>query len=165
MVMKQLRGKSGQHSIKEKQVRLGRKWTSPTFCGFNLKVQCLPPNVQWYLPYEFILSIHVLGPSPSSPIPTAILLLQVHYLCHHLRYHTGALLPLHTIPTPVTVLYQTSLYNSIAKTYSVMTLTVRQKSLSVLTGFVCPLDPSWSYHRQRSLPWGNASMRSSCKDQ
>jgi hypothetical protein len=29
--------------------------------------------------------------------------------------------------------------------------------------FVCRLDTSWSYHRERSLPWGNASMRSSCK--
>jgi hypothetical protein len=28
---------------------------------------------------------------------------------------------------------------------------------------VCQLDTSWSYHRERSLPWGNASMRSSCK--
>jgi hypothetical protein len=33
----------------------------------------------------------------------------------------------------------------------------------VLTGSVCHLDTSWSYHRERSLPWGNASMRSSCK--
>ena len=33
----------------------------------------------------------------------------------------------------------------------------------VLVGFVCQLDTSWSYHRERSLPWGNASMRSSCK--
>jgi hypothetical protein len=28
---------------------------------------------------------------------------------------------------------------------------------------VCQLDTSWSYQRERSLPWGNASMRSSCK--
>jgi hypothetical protein len=27
----------------------------------------------------------------------------------------------------------------------------------------CQLDTSWSYHRERSLPWGNGSMRSSCK--
>jgi hypothetical protein len=33
----------------------------------------------------------------------------------------------------------------------------------VLAGFVCQLDTSWSYHRERSLPWGNASMRFSCK--
>ena len=33
----------------------------------------------------------------------------------------------------------------------------------VLAGFVCQLDKSWSYHRERSLPCGNASMRSSCK--
>jgi hypothetical protein len=33
----------------------------------------------------------------------------------------------------------------------------------VLAGFVCQLDTSWSYHRERSLPWGNASMRSGCK--
>jgi hypothetical protein len=38
-----------------------------------------------------------------------------------------------------------------------------QISLSscVLAGFGCQLDTSWSYHRERSLPWGNASMRSS----
>ena len=30
--------------------------------------------------------------------------------------------------------------------------------------FVCHLDTSWSYHRERSLPWGDASMRSSCKE-
>ena len=30
-------------------------------------------------------------------------------------------------------------------------------------GFVCQLDISWSYHRERRLPWGNAFMRSSCK--
>jgi hypothetical protein len=34
---------------------------------------------------------------------------------------------------------------------------------SVLAAFVCQLGPSWSYHGERSLPWGNASMRSSCK--
>jgi hypothetical protein len=33
----------------------------------------------------------------------------------------------------------------------------------VLAGFVCQLDTGWSYHRERSLPWGNASMRSTCK--
>jgi len=33
----------------------------------------------------------------------------------------------------------------------------------VLAGFVCQLDTSWSYHRERSLPSGNASLRSSCK--
>jgi hypothetical protein len=33
----------------------------------------------------------------------------------------------------------------------------------VLTGFVCQPDTNWSYHRERSLPWGNASMRSGCK--
>jgi hypothetical protein len=33
----------------------------------------------------------------------------------------------------------------------------------ILAGFVCQLDTSWSYHRERSLPWKNASMRSSCK--
>jgi hypothetical protein len=32
----------------------------------------------------------------------------------------------------------------------------------VLAGFVCQLDTGWSYHRERSLSWGNASMRSSC---
>jgi hypothetical protein len=32
-----------------------------------------------------------------------------------------------------------------------------------LAGFVCQLDTSWNYHRKRSLLWGNASMRSSCK--
>ena len=32
------------------------------------------------------------------------------------------------------------------------------------TGWVlCQLDTGWSYHRERILPWGNASMRSSCK--
>ena len=34
---------------------------------------------------------------------------------------------------------------------------------AVLAGFVYQLDTSWSYHRQRSLPLGNVSMRSSCK--
>ena len=34
---------------------------------------------------------------------------------------------------------------------------------SVTAGFVCQLDTSWSYHRERSLSWENASMRSSCK--
>jgi hypothetical protein len=28
---------------------------------------------------------------------------------------------------------------------------------------LCQLDTSWSYHRERSFSWGNASMRSSCK--
>jgi hypothetical protein len=27
---------------------------------------------------------------------------------------------------------------------------------------LCQLDTSWSYHRERSFSWGNASMRSSC---
>jgi hypothetical protein len=30
-------------------------------------------------------------------------------------------------------------------------------------GFGCQHDTSWSYHRERSFSWGNASMRSSCK--
>jgi hypothetical protein len=34
---------------------------------------------------------------------------------------------------------------------------------SVVAGFVCQVDTSWSCHRERSLPSGNASMRSSCK--
>jgi hypothetical protein len=38
-----------------------------------------------------------------------------------------------------------------------------QGSTSVPSGFVCQLDTSWGYHRERSLPWGNASMRSSRK--
>jgi hypothetical protein len=33
----------------------------------------------------------------------------------------------------------------------------------VLAGFVYQLDTSWSYHRERSFSWGNASMSSSCK--
>jgi hypothetical protein len=37
------------------------------------------------------------------------------------------------------------------------------KSPGVLAGFVCQLDTSWSYHRERSFRWGNASTRSSCK--
>ena len=32
-----------------------------------------------------------------------------------------------------------------------------------LAGLVCQLDPSWSYHRERNLSWGNASIRSRCK--
>jgi hypothetical protein len=28
---------------------------------------------------------------------------------------------------------------------------------------LCQLDTSWSYHRERSFSWGNASKRSSCK--
>jgi hypothetical protein len=35
---------------------------------------------------------------------------------------------------------------------------------SILAGVVCQFDTSWSYHRGMGLPWGNASMRSSCKD-
>jgi hypothetical protein len=31
----------------------------------------------------------------------------------------------------------------------------------VLAGFVCQLDTGWSYHRERSFSWGNASMTSS----
>jgi hypothetical protein len=38
-----------------------------------------------------------------------------------------------------------------------------KQSHTLLAGFMCQLDTSWSYHRERSLPWGNASMRSSCK--
>ena len=34
--------------------------------------------------------------------------------------------------------------------------------LCVLAGFVCQLDTGWSYHRERSFSWGNASIRSSC---
>jgi hypothetical protein len=34
---------------------------------------------------------------------------------------------------------------------------------AVLAGFVCQFDTSWSYHRERSFSWGNASMRSSYK--
>jgi hypothetical protein len=33
----------------------------------------------------------------------------------------------------------------------------------VLAGLVYHLNTSWSNHRERSLPWGNASMRLSCK--
>jgi hypothetical protein len=33
----------------------------------------------------------------------------------------------------------------------------------VLAGFMCQFDTGWSYHRERSFSWGNASMRSSCK--
>jgi hypothetical protein len=33
---------------------------------------------------------------------------------------------------------------------------------AVLAGFVCQLDTGWSYHRERSFSWGNASIRSSC---
>jgi hypothetical protein len=33
-------------------------------------------------------------------------------------------------------------------------------NVPVLAGFVCQLDTSWSYHRERSFSWGSASMRS-----
>jgi hypothetical protein len=33
----------------------------------------------------------------------------------------------------------------------------------MLAGFVCQLDTGWSYHRERSFSWGNASMRYECK--
>jgi hypothetical protein len=33
---------------------------------------------------------------------------------------------------------------------------------SLLAGFECQLDTGWSYHRERSFSWGNASMRLSC---
>jgi hypothetical protein len=35
--------------------------------------------------------------------------------------------------------------------------------LIVVAGFGCQLDTCWSYHRERSFSWGNASTRSSCK--
>ena len=35
--------------------------------------------------------------------------------------------------------------------------------VNVLAGFVCQLDTSWSYHRERSFGWENAYMRSSRK--
>ena len=38
-------------------------------------------------------------------------------------------------------------------------LAVIKQDGGVLTGFVCQLDTSWSYHRERSFSWGNASMR------
>jgi hypothetical protein len=28
---------------------------------------------------------------------------------------------------------------------------------------LCQLDTGWSYHRERSFSWGNASTRSNCK--
>jgi hypothetical protein len=37
------------------------------------------------------------------------------------------------------------------------------KGSVVLAGFVCQLDTSWSYHRERCLHYRNVSMRSSCK--
>jgi hypothetical protein len=33
----------------------------------------------------------------------------------------------------------------------------------VLASFVCQLDTGWSYYKERSFSWGDASMRSSCK--
>ena len=33
---------------------------------------------------------------------------------------------------------------------------------SVLAGFMCQLDTGWSYHRERSFSWGDASTRSTC---
>ena len=33
---------------------------------------------------------------------------------------------------------------------------------SVLASFVCQLDIGWSYHRERSVSWGSASLRYSC---
>ena len=33
----------------------------------------------------------------------------------------------------------------------------------VLADFVCQLDTSWSYHIEKSLPWGNTSVISRCK--
>jgi hypothetical protein len=40
---------------------------------------------------------------------------------------------------------------------------LRSGFLTALAGLVCQLDTSCSYHRERSLPWGNTSMRSRCK--
>ena len=37
-----------------------------------------------------------------------------------------------------------------------------EKGSIVLASFVCQVDTVWSYHRERSLSWGSASMRSSC---
>jgi hypothetical protein len=34
---------------------------------------------------------------------------------------------------------------------------------SVLAGLRCQLETGWSYHRERSFSWGDASRRSSCK--
>jgi hypothetical protein len=36
-------------------------------------------------------------------------------------------------------------------------------STCVLAGYVCQLDTSWSYHREKNLSSGNASMRSKRK--
>jgi hypothetical protein len=38
------------------------------------------------------------------------------------------------------------------------------KLIAVLAGFLCQLDTSWSFHRERSFSWGNILMRSSCKE-
>jgi hypothetical protein len=35
--------------------------------------------------------------------------------------------------------------------------------LTALAGFGCQLDTGWSYQRERSFSWGDASTRSSCK--
>ena len=40
---------------------------------------------------------------------------------------------------------------------------IKTNQPTVLAGFVCPLDTGWSYHRERSFIWVNASMGSSCK--
>jgi hypothetical protein len=39
---------------------------------------------------------------------------------------------------------------------------IKLESQGVEASFVCQLDTGWSYHRERSSSWGNASMRSSC---
>ena len=37
------------------------------------------------------------------------------------------------------------------------------KGSILLAGFGCQLDTGWSYHRERSFSWEDASTRSSCK--
>jgi hypothetical protein len=46
--------------------------------------------------------------------------------------------------------------------FSLLTIFWLLKSLVVLASFVSTWH-SWSYHRERSFSWGNASMRSNCK--
>jgi hypothetical protein len=54
------------------------------------------------------------------------------------------------------------LKGNILKNYFISSSMASIRLMLVLAGFVCQFDTGWSYHRERSFSWGNASMRSSC---
>ena len=51
----------------------------------------------------------------------------------------------------------------ITSDFSTETMKARRSLRYILAGFGCQLDTGWSYHRERTFSWKDASMRSSCK--